>query len=62
LAKIALKKGTGARALRGIVEKMMLNVMYDIPDFNYISCTITEDVVNGMIAPILIRKDEGKAA
>src|SRR3954465_3030204 len=31
LAALAIKKGTGARALRGILEKLMLDVMYDIP-------------------------------
>ena len=32
LAAQALKKGTGARALRGLIEKLMLDVMYDVPD------------------------------
>jgi len=27
----ALKKGTGARALRGLIERIMLDVMYDVP-------------------------------
>ena len=32
LAAQALKKGTGARALRGLIEKLMLDVMFDAPD------------------------------
>lgn len=56
LAKIAIKKGTGARALRGIFEKMMLNVMFEIPGSNIVSCKITADVVNGIVKPILQRK------
>jgi len=31
LAKAAIRKGTGARALRGLLEKIMLDVMYEIP-------------------------------
>ena len=31
LAAQALKKGTGARALRGLLEKLMLDVMFDVP-------------------------------
>jgi ATP-dependent Clp protease ATP-binding subunit ClpX len=32
LAAQALKKGTGARALRGLIERLMLDVMYDAPN------------------------------
>ena len=32
LAAQAMKKGTGARALRGLLEKLMLDVMFDAPD------------------------------
>ena len=32
LAAQAIKKGTGARALRGLIEKLMLDVMYDVPE------------------------------
>src|SRR6185295_18196574 len=31
LATQAVKRGTGARALRGLLEKLMLDVMYDVP-------------------------------
>jgi len=57
LANIAIKKGTGARALRGLVEKLMLNVMFDIPNSDVVSCKITEDVVDGRELPILERKE-----
>jgi len=34
LADRALKRNTGARALRGVIEEFMLNLMYDLPDSN----------------------------
>mgnify|MGYP003322029492 CR=1 FL=1 len=37
---------TGARALRGIVEELMLDVMYELPSRKDVSiCTITEEMV-----------------
>src|SRR3989338_5069168 len=46
IAQMAMKKGTGARALRSILENMMLDVMYEIPSQKQVSvCRITRDVV-----------------
>ena len=46
LAKEAYRRKTGARALRGIVEELMLDVMYEIPSRKDVSkCTITEAMV-----------------
>jgi len=46
VVKIAIERGTGARALRSIMEEIMLDIMYHLPDRRDISaCTITEDVV-----------------
>ena len=42
----AIERGTGARALRSIIEEVLLDIMYDIPDKrNLASCTITRDVI-----------------
>jgi ATP-dependent Clp protease ATP-binding subunit ClpX len=58
----AIKKGTGARALRGILEKLMLDVMYEIPSCDDVaSVKITSAVVRDEIKP-LIRRKESKAA
>ncbi len=62
LAAQAIKKGTGARALRGLMEKMMLDVMFEIPDSDIVSCKITRQVVNGESKPILRRKNDKAAA
>lgn len=46
IADLAIEKNTGARGLRGIMEEMMLDIMYDIPSDRTIStCIITEDTV-----------------
>ena len=46
LAKEAYRRKTGARALRGIVEELMLEVMYEIPSRKDLSkCIITEEMV-----------------
>ncbi len=42
----ALERGTGARALRSIIEEVMLDIMYALPDRrNVATCTITRDVI-----------------
>jgi ATP-dependent Clp protease ATP-binding subunit ClpX len=46
LAKEAFRRKTGARALRGIVEELMLEVMYEIPSREDVyQCIITEEMV-----------------
>jgi ATP-dependent Clp protease ATP-binding subunit ClpX len=54
LARRAIAKGTGARALRLMLEEIMLDVMYEVPSQSGLaSCTVTEDVVKGSGAPIM---------
>ena len=46
IVDIAEKRKTGARALRSVMEKVMLDIMYEIPSSKNIkSCTITENTV-----------------
>jgi ATP-dependent Clp protease ATP-binding subunit ClpX len=62
LAKQALQKGTGARALRSLLEKLMLDLMYDLPSRDDIAeVTINRAVVDGEREP-LIRKKQTKDA
>jgi ATP-dependent Clp protease ATP-binding subunit ClpX len=62
LAAQALKKGTGARALRSLLEKLMLDLMYEIPSSDDIlHVRIHRAVVTGEAAPI-IRRRAGRAA
>jgi ATP-dependent Clp protease ATP-binding subunit ClpX len=63
LAERAITKGTGARALRSMMEKIMLDVMYDIPSREDIAeVTINRAVVEGKKPPFLRRKQEKDAA
>ncbi len=62
LAVQALKKGTGARALRSLLERLMLDVMYDVPGSDDIlHIHITQQVVTGQSKPLMRRK-HGRAA
>ena len=62
LAALAIKKGTGARALRSLLERLMLDVMYEIPTSEDIGgVKITRPVVLGEAKPI-IRRKTGQAA
>ncbi len=57
MAEAAKARGTGARALRSIFEKLMLEVMYDLPSRDDIeSVTINRSVVEGEKTPILKKK------
>ena len=59
IAEKALKKDTGARALRSVIEEFMLDIMYEIPkDENIGKVTITRAYVEGKGGPrIEIRSD-----
>jgi ATP-dependent Clp protease ATP-binding subunit ClpX len=63
LATQARKKGTGARALRSLIEKLMLDVMYELPSRNGVAAvTITSAVVRGQAKPIVrCRQDQAAA-
>lgn len=60
IAKEAIKRKTGARGLRSIIEEIMKNVMYEIPSIEGVSgCRVTKDVVLDKKDPVL---SYGKAA
>jgi len=62
LAVQAIKKGTGARALRSLLERLMLDVMYEVPSSDdIVHVHITQPVVAGQTKP-LIRRKAGRAA
>jgi ATP-dependent Clp protease ATP-binding subunit ClpX len=63
LAQQAVKKETGARALRSMIEKIMLEVMYDIPSREDIAdVTLNRAVVEGKRTPIIRKKQDKDAA
>lgn len=54
IAEKALEKDTGARALRAIIEELMLDIMYEIPkDDNIGKVTITREYIEGTGGPII---------
>ena len=63
MAREAAKRGTGARGLRSIFERIMLDVMYDVPSrVDVRSVSINEAVVKGERPPILRKRIERNAA
>jgi ATP-dependent Clp protease ATP-binding subunit ClpX len=55
IAREALKRKSGARGLRAIMENIMLDVMYEIPSQSNISeCIVSEEVVVNHDSPILL--------
>ena len=58
VASLAIKRNTGARGLRSIMEKLMMNIMYDIPSQkDIVKVIISADCVNGISEPQIIRKE-----
>jgi ATP-dependent Clp protease ATP-binding subunit ClpX len=62
-AELAVKRGTGARALRSLFEKVMRDVMYDVPSREDIAeVTVNRAVVEGKKTPLIRRKQDKDAA
>ena len=61
IAAMAYERETGARGLRSIMEKSMMDVMYEIPSDDTISeCVITDASVEGSSQPLIVRGKEPK--
>ncbi len=61
IAGEALKRKTGARGLRAIIEDLMLDVMYQVPSSREIKeCVVTEDVVLKKEKPLLVLEKESQ--
>lgn len=58
IAKQAMERKTGARGLRAIIEKSMMDIMYTIPSDESIgTCTVTREVIEGTGEPELTYRD-----
>ncbi len=63
VAKKAITKGTGARALRSILEEIMIDIMYKLPSKENVSrCVITPNVINKTDQPVYIQESGSKYA
>lgn len=59
IADIAIKRGTGARALRSILENVMLDIMYKVPSKQNIThCIITKEVVTENKEPVFLNTNK----
>ncbi len=61
VAEAALKRKSGARGLRAILESIMLEIMYDIPSVPEIrECVINEEVITKGEPPLLLYENQAK--
>ena len=59
IAKKAMKKDTGARALRAIIEEFMLDIMYEIPKDDSIGeVIITREYIEGTGGPVILLRGQ----
>lgn len=56
IAKKAIKRKTGARGLRGIMDNLLSNLMYELPSCDYEKVTITKECVEDESEPIKIKR------
>ncbi len=54
IARLAISRKTGARGLRTIMEDIMLDIMYELPELSGYEIIITEDVVNNGAKPLYV--------
>jgi ATP-dependent Clp protease ATP-binding subunit ClpX len=63
IAREAIKRKSGARGLRAIMEDVMLDIMYDIPSQeNVKECVISEDVILKREKPLILYENKTKSA
>lgn len=63
IARKALKRKTGARGLRSILEATLLDTMYDLPSMENVSkVVVDEGMIDGGAQPILIYADQPKVS
>ena len=61
IADLAIKRRTGARGLRSIMEEIMVDIMFNLPEYKGYEVVITKDVVEKKAEPILIKKEKQSA-
>lgn len=61
MVELAMKRDTGARALRAVIEGVMNDLMFELPEIKDVDeITITSDMVMGKTSPLVIEKPRGK--
>lgn len=63
VAKDAIKRKSGARGLRAILESVMLDIMYDLPNMTGVrACVVGEEVITTDESPLLLYEDQVRYA
>jgi len=62
IAHKAIKRKTGARGLRSIMEEMMIDVMYELPEYAGYEVIVTKEMVDEGVKPIYIKNNKKKTA
>ena len=58
VAAKAIKRKTGARGLRSIMEEALLDIMYELPELEGYEVIVTEDVINNGVKPLYIKNSK----
>jgi len=58
IAKKAIKRKTGARGLRSIMEESLLDIMYELPELSGYEIIVTEDVITNSVKPVYIKNSK----
>jgi len=62
IAQKAIKRKTGARGLRAILEENMIDIMYELPEYKGYELLITKEVIQDGAEPVYIKKTTKKIA
>ena len=62
IAQKAIKRKTGARGLRAIMEEAMIDIMYELPEYAGYEVLITKEVIENGEKPVYIKKSTQKTA
>jgi len=62
IAKKSIKRKTGARGLRAILEENMIDIMYELPEYAGYEVLITKEVIDDGAEPVYIKKTTQKTA
>jgi ATP-dependent Clp protease ATP-binding subunit ClpX len=62
IAAKSIKRKTGARGLRAILEENMIDIMYELPEYNEYEIVITKEVIQDGAKPIYIKQQNKKTA
>ena len=62
IAKKSIKRKTGARGLRAILEENMIDIMYELPEYAGYEVVITKEVIDDAQDPLYIKKTTQKSA